>query len=542
MEALTPTSGQDARWTRATVAFIAVAAVLALVTCSHYGITWDEEHALDQGDLVLRWYLSGFTDRRVIANANYTFYGSLFNVLTQASQKATGFGLYETSHIINVVFGLAGVALAAWIASTLFSPMAGLFAAVFLWLTPVYYGHSFNNPKDIPFATMALAAFAGIVACWRHLPDVPRPIWIRTGLLLGLALAMRIAGILYCGYLALSWLAWLALRAYPFTSDRRRETLDDAGRLLVTGVKIAVIAWVVMVVFWPNAQVLPLRGPWRALRAAAHFPDYDGDVRFLGMDVPSTQLPWTYAPVWFAVTLPEFYAVAAVAGAFAVWWNRQALMRLVHPKETALIVLLMVTAVAPVVSAIVLKSVLYDGIRHLLFIVPALAILAGISVAALLGGTGNPSVKAAVMVLVGVSVAATAADMVRLHPYESVYFNRLVGGGLRSASSRFETDYWGQSYKEGLEWMMAEYRPATGDPIRVANCSEPFQTSYYLSKTPDRRSRYIPVTMDDHPNVVLATTRGSCHTRTPGRVLHVVERMGTPLCYVIEVEPPRAAL
>jgi hypothetical protein len=109
-----------------------------------------------------------------------------------------------------------------------------------------------------------------------------------------------------------------------------------------------------------------------------------------------------------------------------------------------------------------------------------------------------------------------------------------VGGGLRAAAPRFETDYWGQSYKEGLEWLVLNYRPETRAPLRVANCSEPFLTGYYLSKTADLRARYVTVTMDEHPDIVLATTRGSCHTATAGRVLHIVERLDTPLCYVIE--------
>src|SRR5438093_13276186 len=92
----------------------------------------------------------------------------------------------------------------------------------------------------------------------------------------------------------------------------------------------------------------------------------------------------------------------------------------------------MVTVAFPAVSAIVLKAILYDGVRHLLFIVPSMAILAGIAVAALLGSPGARPAKAAVLVLIVISVATTAADMVRLNPYESVFFNR-TGAGASAA-------------------------------------------------------------------------------------------------------------
>jgi hypothetical protein len=41
---------------------------------------------------------------------------------------------------------------------------------------------------------------------------------------------------------------------------------------------------------------------------------------------------------------------------------------------------------------------------------------------------------------------------VRLHPYEYVYYNNLIGG-LDGAAHRFEMDYWGTSFKEAMEYI-----------------------------------------------------------------------------------------
>lgn len=43
--------------------------------------------------------------------------------------------------------------------------------------------------------------------------------------------------------------------------------------------------------------------------------------------------------------------------------------------------------------------------------------------------------------------------MIRSHPNEDVYFNRLVGG-IGCARFRYEMDYWGLSYKTGLEFLL----------------------------------------------------------------------------------------
>ena len=38
----------------------------------------------------------------------------------------------------------------------------------------------------------------------------------------------------------------------------------------------------------------------------------------------------------------------------------------------------------------------------------------------------------------------------RLHPYEYVYYNELVGG-LQGAEGRFELDYWATGFREAME-------------------------------------------------------------------------------------------
>jgi hypothetical protein len=122
--------------------------------------------------------------------------------------------------------------------------------------------------------------------------------------------------------------------------------------------------------------------------------------------------------------------------------------------------------------------------------------------------------------------------MVALHPYQTLFFNRAVAGGLERASERFETDYWGASYREGIEAVLRHYRPWDRAPVKVANCSDPWQTRYWIDQA--GATTFVQVDPEDDPDLFLATTRWNCH-RVPGRVLHVVERRGTPLLYVLEL-------
>jgi hypothetical protein len=56
--------------------------------------------------------------------------------------------------------------------------------------------------------------------------------------------------------------------------------------------------------------------------------------------------------------------------------------------------------------------------------------------------------------------AEPASFLVRHHPYGNVYFNRLAGADMRAIRSQFELDYWGLSYRRGLEYVLRhEGRP-----------------------------------------------------------------------------------
>jgi hypothetical protein len=179
------------------------------------------------------------------------------------------------------------------------------------------------------------------------------------------------------------------------------------------------------------------------------------------------------------------------------------------------------------------RTPVYNGTRHLLFVVPVLAVLAGLSAAAWFDGRWSRPARLVAAASLAVSLAVTLADMVELHPYQYVYFNRLFAGGLLGAASRYETDYLCTSYKEGIDWMVREYlRPGRREPLRLdGNCSSvPFW--YYLGR------RAVQTTTVE-PNVVFATTIFGDQKKTPGRVVHVVSRQGVPLLYVFEQRPPR---
>lgn len=529
------------KWAVATAILIGALVVIAVLTVGDYGATVDEQHGAMNGRLFFRWYTSGFTDRTINTAGNHYLYGSFVNAVWVATAKISPFGLYETGHILVAASALTGLFFAWRTGKLLGGSLAGFLAVAILALTPTYYGHSFMNPKDIPFATLFLAALYYLIRSYDHLPRLPVKLMLALGMVIGLALSIRIGAVMLFGYFGAIVLLWLIARARKARVTRDIISLSDAASIFASFLKIGLVAWSIMLVWWPYAQLNPLLNPLRAFRRAANFTDFPATVLFEGRFIPASALPWYYLPKTFAITLPEFYFIALAAAVVALLFRRRESSDATTSSEidTQSKVMFVVFAIVfPVVAAISLHSILYDSNRHFLFVIPPLAVLSALGLSALFNSTATRAIKAVVAVALVSVAGTTVVDMVRLHPYQYIFYNRSFGG-LHHALGRYETDYWGQSHKEGIEWLMLHYRPdAPAQSIRVANTANPFQTDYYLGRAGAAAARFVHVRRDDDPDVILSITRWNAHLKYPGRVLHVVERLDTPLLYVVERRPP----
>jgi hypothetical protein len=499
-----------------------------LATFGDFGISTDEGVQHRYGRRILRWYATlGAADEATRTNDLY-FYGGFFELCAQGAIALLPLPTFDARHLTGALFGCLGV-LAAWgIGTHVGGPWAGLLGALFLALTPRFYGESYANPKDLPFAS--LFALAAWVALWSS-RRVNRLGWrevLLTGLVVGAAAGVRVAGLGLFGFVAVLWLGCLWV---PRPGDEpTRGGWASLGSVLAALAGTVAVGWTVMCAVWPWAQLDPLRNPFRAFQKFSRFwaeasVFYDGRI-FLSGD-----LPRDYVPRLLALTLPDFYAVAGLLGALALasWHRSRGPRDRRRAFETLWVAAL---ATAPVAWVVLQRTPVYNVIRHVLFVVPFVAVLAGLSVAGWFERQASRVPRLAAGAALVASLAFTLVDMVQLHPYEYVYFNRLLAGGLARAGREYETDYQCASYKEGIEWMAREYLPGRGERVRVdGNCSHvPFWQ--YLG-------RDAVETTNVKPHLYFATTTFGDPSGTPGRVVHVVGRQGTAFLHVIEQRTPR---
>ena len=508
----------------------AIVLVLIAATFTDYGITWDETWHLTYGRHVIHWYGSGFADQSALSYRADYLYGGSFDGLGYLARQISPFANYETIHLFGALIGCLGL-LGTWKLGRLLGGPAGGFASlVLLVLTPVWYGHMFNNPKDLPFAVGYVWALYYEVRILICMPAVPRREFIKASVAIGAAMSVRIAGLLTLAYLFMIvglWIAWHARQ----TRDPRlipRYLLRFSPKLIWTSIG----AWALMLVLWPWAQLDPIRRPLIALARMSAFNLHERGMPFGDRRISTLSPPGDYLLRYFAFKLPELILILVVA-ALGVFVVRLVRLRKRSKAErsgqieaklgpladderrrVAVSGLLVFAILFPPLYAIAKRSPLYDGLRHFLFLVPIFAVVAGVALAKLTRMVAARSRPAAfglqaLFAAYGVRMIVT---MVHLHPHQYLGFNGFVGG-LPGAFLRYSTDYYGNTYKEGFEtlrehlWRTERERYLAG-PYVISACMPGFIAREYLGTNFELNKKGRPA-----PEFWLGYTRNNCYLK-----------------------------
>jgi hypothetical protein len=531
----------------ATALLLAVVLVVGLATASDYGITTDEFLFDDYGPKALAWYTSGFTDRSQFDFYDLALYGPWFHILVALAQSLHLAAPFTVRHATTFVVGLAGIAALLPIGRLAVGRWAGFAAIVLCLTTGNLYGHLFFTPNDIPFlAAMTWATLAVVVMARRSVPTWPAT--IAAGLLSGLAIATRFGGLLAQAYLAAAMaLCAIEVMVTPALARGRLLGAITARALVAIG-----LGWLAAAALWPWLQI---GNPFTQFGAV-----YDYFIRSYvqfafpawGETLHSGALPWHYIPGQLLARLPEgFIALLAIALLLAVLnlvrlvdrsvaATRQngagsailaATMWLTQARALALVA---IAALAPPIFIVLRGSVVFDGIRHVLFVVPMLAILAAwalVALAPLLARFPLATGAAA-----AVHVATTVGIMIYLHPLEYVAMNAFAGG-TAGAYGRFDLDYWSAAATEGvrrLEGRLAQdvrLRPAARTP-RVMVCIAWREELV----APLNSGAWIMATKPRDADFLIETERSACGEGGSGTVIDKVERFHRVFATTVETK------
>lgn len=503
------------------LALLVAAGVFILFTFDQHGISNDEEVQHVYGRLLVDFYASGFVDRAAFAYKNLYLYGGLFDLIAATLERVVPMNVWDLRHLLSAVFGLAGLAGTWLLARLVVGERGGLVALVLLLLTGAWSGAMFTHTKDVPFATMMTWALYFTTRFATRLPAVRVGDVIGLGVAIGAAFGLRVGAVFAVFYLGVAVLA----AAWVGGNDAiaRLKVLRHAlGALLPAGA----VAFALMALFWPWAVQSP-GNLFRAMTTFSHF-SFQLDTILAGVVMKNGEVPGHYLLSYLLVRLPELFLLGI---AFALLAGLRALPTLSwrDGRPTALVLLPASLAAAfPLVYTLLAAPPLYNGIRHFTFLLPPLAVTAAAGFQhawrrAARWPRHRLAAAAGCLLLALTHVVA----LVRLHPYEYVFYNAFEGG-VHGSFDRWEQDYWASSLREAAELLNAYVarEGATNRRYTVAVCAEPLQAAAWLSPGLD-------VTRDWRAaDFFLSATHMNCDEAVKGKIIGEVAREGVVLAVV----------
>jgi len=515
----------------ASAALLGAVLAIGLATVHGVGITIDEFLFDGYGTKALAWYLSLGADRALTDHFGTWFYGPWFQIVTTVAQSFHAADDFDVRHALTFIVGLSGLAAVVPIGRIAIGQWAGFVALALCLLTGNLYGHLFFTPNDVPFMAVMTWALLAIIAMARG----GIPSWRATltaGACCGLAIATRIGGILAQAYLV----AAMSLLCIEIIALRGRAGFTSIVQIAVRTASALAIGWFVAILLWPYLQAAnPLE---RFLSAYRHFGELklEMTVPLWGGQVSTGMLPWYYILGELAARLPEIFIVLLLAApglgiaAIAAFFRR-----LPHGLSAAVVqlsgaralLLIVAAALVPMLFIIATGATLYDGIRHILFTLPPLALIAAWAMLKLAPMIRRFPIPFATLAVA--QIISAVFIMVKLHPLEYVATNAFAGWTAGSYG-RFELDYWTVAATPALrrlEMRITQERRAPDRPPRLLICI-PWRE--HMVAPMFRR----PWRIADNPQAadfIIETERYHCAKDAGGTLIDEVTRFGKPFAW-----------
>ncbi len=449
---------------------LAAVALIASLTFRDYGLGWDDYTHAEYADLLLRMYGSGFKDTGALSFANLYMYGGGFDMAAALLHKFIPLELFETRRLLGAVVGVIGLAVTWRLGRRVGGPLAGLAALLLLALCPTFYGHMFMNPKDAPFAVAMVILMLGLVRLAEEYPQPsPRTILI-VGLGAGLSIGSRVLGGLALVYALVGFVPL-------FLEEIRTQSAREAAHRLLHVVYVLfpglILGYLVMGLIWPWSIMQP-GNPLQAVTYFSHFFEKPWKEMFDGALVSVPDMPWSYLPTLFALQLPEVLLGLLTAGVVGTFMS---LSRSdVSGRRKSVLLMLTLAATLPLLIAMLKRPALYNGIRHFIFVIPPMTVLAGTAFAQAMNWLkeNRRSWQPAAMAVFSFGLLLPLGEMIRLHPYQYTHFNH-IAGTVRAADDLYMLDYWGLALKQASDGLREEINerqevPPHGRKWKVAVC------------------------------------------------------------------------
>jgi 4-amino-4-deoxy-L-arabinose transferase-like glycosyltransferase len=412
---------------------------ISLYNISDYGMAWDEEFQQHIGEENLK-YITGETEELNL-ELDFIYYGPFYEILNILTVKFlllyTNIDSIPAHHVLNILFATLGLILLFFFIQKAINKETAVLTILLLALSPLFIAHAQYNTKDIPILVFSIIIF---FFYYKTCTERKYSFAIYTGIATAAALTTKITAIIIPAIIALSYLlTTLYEKRYKEKNLLKQDTKLCTAYLLTT--------IVCTYIFWPALW----KNPLLFFQAIQYFfqHQWPGSVFYFGQLYPAGQAPWHYALIYLFLETPLLIVGAALLGIYS------STKKILQKEKILFYTLLLCWLLLPLALESKPGTVIYNGIRHFLLVLPALCILAAIGIEKIIQKIKQKSFpKKTFLLTVFFLVLLLLPQSIELHPYESLYMNEAIQIIYpEHLEEKFDMDYWALSYKEGIEWL-----------------------------------------------------------------------------------------
>ena len=478
--------------------------IIQITTIYDYGINWDNPLHFNRGQAYLNYFLTGEKNylklpkyppltgasdyRDIRGNDSILFVNSKPSRI-EASQSAYKKSYYQSdvfnfeyfqasdsghppvngilSAITNDIFyqklgildDVAGYQIAIIISSFLlvlavsifvflnFGFTASVVSVIFLSFYPLFFAESQFNIKDpVEASFFGLTIISFYFGATKRSPSLILAAAIFGGLAVGTKF-----NALFIPFVLIPWFGHYIYRNKKVGYFLKGKTKAIDYKIIIVLLLSPLIALSLLYITWPYLWTNPLQN---LLNVLIYYKE-------IGTGVSDSLKPFlfygwnTYPLIWLIFTTPVPVLAFCILG-IAVSLRR------LYRKETgaeknSIYALVLLWFLVPLLRVSIPGSNIYGGVRQIMEIVPAIAVLSGIGASYLVNMPIQKSktVRFMLIFLVLASMVFVIGENLSIHPNENVYFNQIAGG--LSGAKRMNIPSWGSSfgntYMQGVAWL-----------------------------------------------------------------------------------------
>lgn len=513
---------QEFTYKKLSYALFAGLAIFILMTFKQYGISNDENVQHIYGQLLLKYYHSGLVDHSAFTYKNLYLYGGFFDLTAALLEKVLPMWVWDIRHLLSALFGFFGIVAVYKVTKELAGERAAFLAILLLSLTGSWSGAMFTHTKDVTFGACMIWALYYTVLISKQLPRIPFALSIKLGIAIGLALGLRIGGAFAVIYLGLIVMTAAFLQTVS-SKDKLAFCFKSAYGLIPAGIT----ALCLMILFWPWVVM----GENNILIAAKSFSHFAFNMETIvdGRFMSIGDVPRTYLLEYLSIRLPEVFLLGVLCALILTITKH----KYIRWNNSLGELTLAIAIFFPLLFIIFDRPALYNGVRHFTFIIPPLAVMAGIGLSKTWDAlASHAKLQKGFGILVILLSFNTAFTLFALRPYEYIYYNHLAGGSFKEAEHNWEGDYWSSSIIDASK-MLENYIEIKQNNVKthrgpyfVAVCAETFQGDAYLDHRFKITENWVKA------DFFISSTNMNCDKVMQGLIVGKVERLGATLAVV----------